>query len=87
MTLRWVEIGNNTTLVPGMPVALPAASLGAAILPATSQTLNVMQAEVARLAVLSQDSVIPISLQVPRRVRRKTHQSWMSKLTVIRRTT
>lgn len=68
MTLRWVEIGNSTTLTAGMPAALPTSCLGAAILPATYQNLDVMQAEIAKLVLLSQDSIIPVTMQVPRRV-------------------
>lgn len=68
MTLKRVEVTGETSLTAGMPAALPTACLGAAILPATSQTLNVMQAEIGKIVLLGADSVVPVTMQIPRRV-------------------
>ena len=66
MSLRWIEVTSTSTLTQGA-ATLPTASVGAAILPSTSTTLDVMQAEVAKLVILGQDAVIPVTIQVPRR--------------------
>lgn len=67
MTLRWAEI-TSTSNITVSSAALPVASSGAAILPATSSTLDVMRAEIAKMVILSQDSVVPVTMQVLRRV-------------------
>lgn len=66
--MRWAEVVNDTSLTIGS-APLPVPSQGAALLPSTSITLDVMQAEVQKLVVLSQDSIVPITMRVPRRVR------------------
>lgn len=68
MQMRWAEIASDSSFTIGN-APLPVPSQGVALLPSTSNTLDVMQAEVQKLVVLSQDSVVPITMRVPRRVR------------------
>lgn len=69
MTLRWAEVVDDTSLTIGS-APLPMTSQGAALVPSTSRTLDVMQAEVQKLVVLSHDAVAPVTMRVPRRVRK-----------------
>lgn len=46
---------------------LPIATTGACLLPSTSSTLDVMKGQITRLALLSNDGMIPVTMQVPRR--------------------
>ena len=55
----------NSPFIVGAP--LPGASLGAALLPATASTLDIMRAEIGKLVILTSDSVVPVTLQIPRR--------------------
>lgn len=66
--MRWAEVVNDTNLTIGT-APLPVPSQGAGLLPSTSNTLDVMQAEVQKLVILSQESVVPLTMRVPRRVR------------------
>lgn len=67
MHMRWAEVTSDSSFTIGNS-PLPVPSQGAALLPSTSNTLDVMQAEVQKLVVLSSESVVPITMRVPRRV-------------------
>lgn len=67
MSMRWAEITNDTSFTIGT-APLPVPSQGAALLPETPNTLDVMQAQIHKLVILSQDSVVPVTMQVQRRV-------------------
>lgn len=67
MSMRWAEITGDTSFTIGTS-PLPVPAQGVALLPPTSSTLDVMQAEVQKLVILSQDSIVPITMRVPRRV-------------------
>ncbi|GAA5860495.1 hypothetical protein JCM1840_000276 [Sporobolomyces johnsonii] len=64
MTLRWVEVGGPATFTEGAtPLPIPLA--GAALCP--PHILDLMKAEINRLVVLSNEVVVSVPINVPRR--------------------
>ncbi|GAA6062505.1 hypothetical protein JCM10212_006354 [Sporobolomyces blumeae] len=65
MSLRWVEVGGPSIFTEGS-TPFPAQVAGAALVP--PHHLDLMTAEINRLVVVTNDqSVVPVSVQVPRR--------------------
>ncbi|GAA5985798.1 hypothetical protein JCM5350_005287 [Sporobolomyces pararoseus] len=64
MSLRWVEIGGPAIFTEGS-TPFPSQIAGAALLP--PHQLDLMKAEINRLVVLTQDAVVPVPINVPRR--------------------
>ncbi|GAA5918149.1 hypothetical protein JCM1841_005275 [Sporobolomyces salmonicolor] len=64
MTLRWVEVGGPAVFTEGA-TPLPVPLAGAALCP--PHILDLMKAEINRLVVLSNEVVVPVPINVPRR--------------------
>ncbi|SCV74346.1 BQ2448_6778 [Microbotryum intermedium] len=71
MTLHWVEIGGPATFI-AVASSLPVAIASAALVPPSR--LNLMKAEINRLVILSNDAVLPVPIEVPRRQYIDFHQ-------------
>ncbi|KAM0750734.1 DUF1900-domain-containing protein [Meredithblackwellia eburnea MCA 4105] len=71
MTLRWVEIGGPSTFTEGA-TSLPAPLSSLTLSPVPQ--LQLMKGEINKLFVVTQDAVVPISVQVPRRQYIDFHQ-------------
>ncbi|SGY44572.1 BQ5605_C001g00176 [Microbotryum silenes-dioicae] len=71
MTLHWVEVGGPATFTAGAS-PLPVAIASAALVPPSR--LNLMKAEINRLVILSDDAVLPVPIEVPRRQYIDFHQ-------------
>jgi coronin-7 len=67
-SLQISDVYTNPTIAPNMACGSNATIYGAALLP--KHSLDVMHAEIARLMAVTENSVIPISYQVPRKVSR-----------------
>ncbi|GAA5911257.1 uncharacterized protein JCM6883_001960 [Sporobolomyces salmoneus] len=64
MSLRWIEVGGPAIFTEGS-TPFPGQIAGAALVP--PQNLDLMKAEINRLVVLTQDAVVPVPVNVPRR--------------------
>lgn len=64
MTLHWVEIGGPSTFTQG-GTPIPATIASFALAPPS--VLNLMKAEINRGLVLTNEAVIPLPIEVPRR--------------------
>ncbi|GAA5960040.1 hypothetical protein JCM3765_006144 [Sporobolomyces pararoseus] len=64
MSMRWVEIGGPAIFTEGS-TPFPSQIAGAALVP--PHQLDLMKAEINRLVVLTQDAVVPVPINVPRR--------------------
>ncbi|SCZ98655.1 BZ3500_MvSof-1268-A1-R1_Chr3-1g05529 [Microbotryum saponariae] len=71
MTLHWVEVGGPAMFTAGaspLPVAMASAAL------VQPSRLNLMKAEINHLVILSNDAVLPVPIEVPRRQYIDFHQ-------------
>jgi coronin-7 len=80
MRINWVE-GNGGANEGSIPLITPITSL--AISPPSNSILNVMRGEIDKLYVTCAEGVIPIIIQVPKRVRGFTAPEYIFRLTLL----